>query len=57
MAKKALRERINDADFWCQKWLGDGNEYAERGNHEKAERCYEKSQFWLDRLNTLEGND
>ena len=28
----------------------------ERGEAEKAERLYEKGQFWLDRLNKLLGN-
>lgn len=39
----------------CNKWLADANEAAERGNHEKAERCYEKSQYWLDKANKARG--
>lgn len=45
-----------DAEERANKWLADGNEAAERGNHAKAERCYEKSQYWLDRYNRLSGN-
>ena len=45
-----------EAEERASKWLADGNEAAERGNHAKAERCYEKGQYWLDRLNRLEGN-
>ncbi|WP_087132042.1 hypothetical protein [Caballeronia pedi] len=56
MPKKTLRERIIDAEVRGGKWLADGNEAAERGDRRKAEQCYEKSQFWLDRYNLLVGN-
>ncbi len=56
MAKKSLQDRILDAEQRGSTWLADGNELAERGEHDKAERCYEKSQFWLDRYNKLKGN-
>jgi hypothetical protein len=45
-----------DAEVRCNTWLADGNAAAEAGNHAKAERCYAKSQFWLDRYNRLAGN-
>ena len=56
MAKKTLQERIIDADERGSRYLADANEAAERGEAEKAERLYEKGQFWLDRLNKLLGN-
>lgn len=34
-------------------WLADGNSASEKGNKIKAERCYEKGQFWMDRSNNL----
>jgi len=51
------KEQAIDADYRCNKWLADGNEAAEQGNHAKAEKCYEKSQYWLDRFNKLCGRD
>ena len=48
--------KILDAEERAGKWLADANEMAERGQHEKAERLYEKAQFWLDRYNKLAGN-
>lgn len=49
-----MRERWLDAETRCGKWLADGNLYREAGNLEQAEKCYAKSQFWLDRANALE---
>lgn len=51
--KKQLSERIADADTLASRWLGDGNEAAERGDTTKAETCYAKAQFWKDRYNLL----
>ena len=45
------------AEQRASKWLADGNEADERGDKAKAERCYSKSQFWLDRYNKLAGNN
>lgn len=58
MAKstKTISERIADADVRGGKLLADANEAAERGDHEKAERLYERGQYWLDRANKLLGN-
>lgn len=49
-AAKAL-----DAEVRCSRWLADGNAAKEAGNMARAERCYQKSQFWLDRYNKLTG--
>ena len=56
MAQKDIRTRIVEAETLGSKWLADGNEHAEAGRTEKAERCYDKAQFWLDRYNRLAGN-
>jgi hypothetical protein len=43
------------AEDRAAKWLADGNAAAERGDQKRAERCYAKSQFWLDKANRLCG--
>lgn len=52
---KTLSEKIADADMHGGKWLALGNEAAEAGKHDKAEKLYAKGQFWLDRSNKLRG--
>lgn len=54
MAKKEFKVNLR-AEELASKWLADGNAAAERGDHKKAERCYEKSQYWLDRANKDRG--
>jgi hypothetical protein len=56
MAKKTLQERTLEAETRGNKWLADGNEASERGNTARAEQCYAKGQYWLDRYNLLAGN-
>ena len=58
MAKtpKTLAERIADADTRGGQYLADANEAAEKGNSVKAEKLYDKVQFWLDRSNKLRGD-
>lgn len=51
--KKPLSERILEADIKASMYLGNSNEAAERGQHDKAEKLFSKSQFWLDRFNLL----
>ena len=53
--KKSLAERIVDAEVLGSRWLADGNDAAERGDKAKAEHCYARAQFWLDRYNLLTG--
>ncbi len=55
MAKRTLAERIAEADYQASKYLGNANEAAESGKYEKAQKLYDKSQFWLDRYNLLTG--
>jgi hypothetical protein len=54
--KKTLAERILDADTKAGMYLGNANEAQEKGQYEKAEKLFEKSQYWLDRYNLLVGN-
>jgi hypothetical protein len=37
-------------------WLANGNEAEEKGEKAKAERCFQKAQYWLDRYNKAVGN-
>lgn len=53
---KTKEERMIEADERGSRYLADANEAAERGQKAKAERLYEKGQFWLDRYNKLAGN-
>ena len=55
-SKRSLNERLIEADERGSRYLADANEAAEQGRHEKAEKLYVKSQYWLDRYNTLAGN-
>jgi hypothetical protein len=49
--------KILEAEQRGSDWLAKGNAASERGDNAKAEKCYKKSQFWLDRYNTLVGNN
>lgn len=51
-----LRDKIIQAEVNGSKWLADGNEAEERGNMAKADKCFSKAQFWLDRYNKLVRN-
>jgi hypothetical protein len=53
---KSKHERMIEADERGSRYLADANAAAERGDNAKAERLYEKGQFWLDRYNKLAGN-
>jgi hypothetical protein len=52
---KTLQDRIVEAEQLGNRYLADANEAAEKGKTEKAEKLYEKGQYWLDRLNKLQG--
>ncbi len=53
---KTLQEKIIEADERGGRLLADANEAAEKGKFEKAEKLYERGQYWLDRSNKLRGN-
>lgn len=55
--KHADPAKVADYDMRGSIWLARGNEYAERGMKAKAEQCYEKGQYWLDRSNAARGNN
>lgn len=52
---EANREKIIRAEEFGSRYLADANEAAEKGNQAKADKLYEKGQYWLDRANTLRG--
>lgn len=54
---KTINDKIAHADELGGRWLAAANEAAERGQHDKAEKLYAKAQYWLDRANTLLGNN
>lgn len=53
---KSLAQRLADADERGNRYLADANEASERGDKVKADKLYQKGQFWLDRYNKLAGN-
>lgn len=59
MPKRSLAERIANADALAGRYLGNYNELIESGVSEsdpRAEKLFNKSQFWLDRYNLLLNN-
>lgn len=52
---KPLAERTLEAETRASQWLADGNQAREAGHKVKADRCFEKAQYWLDRANYLSG--
>jgi hypothetical protein len=53
---RSLNEKIQEADVLAGRYLGNANEAEERGDKEKAAKRYDKAQYWLDRLNKLNGD-
>lgn len=47
--------KAQDYEEKASKWLADGNEAEERGNLSKAEKCFQKAQYWLDKANKARG--
>lgn len=50
----ALKAKKLDAETRCGQWLADGNAAAEARKVDRAEKCYAKAQYWLDRANKLQ---
>lgn len=50
-------EKAIDADIRCRQWLAKATDYRERNKHRQADEAERKAQYWLDRLNVLEGNN
>lgn len=48
-------DKAQTYEMHASKWLADGNEAEERGNRAKAEACFEKAQYWLDKANVARG--
>jgi hypothetical protein len=53
---KVNKERAEAAYLKASTHLANANEAAERGNKAKADRLYDKAQYWLDRANAAAGN-
>ncbi len=53
--KRSLEERALDAEVRASQWRADGNAASEAGQQKKAEECFAKAQYWLDRANLLSG--
>lgn len=51
-----LTSKILEANERCSRYMADANEALESGNKEKADKLFEKSQFWRDRYNKLVGD-
>ena len=45
----------SDIHHKCGHWLAEANEAGEKGNSKREELCLKKAQYWLDRLNQIEG--
>lgn len=50
-----IREKIADADLRGNQWLAKARAAEERGDNRRAEECYRKGNYWLDRSNKLRG--
>jgi hypothetical protein len=55
MTPKIDHDKAIECEANGSKWLADGNAAAERGNTEKAEKCFAKAQYWLDKANVYRG--
>jgi hypothetical protein len=53
----STQRKAIEAESLAARWLADGNEARESGKTDKAERCYAKAQYWLDRFNKLTGRE
>lgn len=53
--KTDYTKRIQYADTRASHWLAEGNQYADQGKKLKAEQCYAKAQYWMDKYNKLRG--
>jgi len=55
-SKRPLADRVAHAEAMAARYLGNYNEELEAGRSKGAEKMLAKSQYWLDRANTLRGN-
>jgi hypothetical protein len=53
---KPDQANLQEAERMAAHWLCLGNQAAEKGQIEKAERHYQRGQKWHDRMNELLGN-
>lgn len=50
------QRRIAEYEAKAAQWLGNANEQAEQGNKMRAQRMYDRSEYWLSKANVLRGN-
>lgn len=50
-----IREQIAEADTRGNEWLRKGLEAEAAGKKRRADECFRKGGFWLDRSNKLRG--
>lgn len=48
-------DKAQTYEIHASKWLADANEASECGKYEKAEKCWQKAQYWLDKANKARG--
>jgi hypothetical protein len=48
-------DKAQSYEHQASMWLSKANEADEAGKSEKAEKCYGKAQYWLDRANKARG--
>lgn len=56
MTKTQRQDELQHATEMAELWQYRGNRAVERGDEELAERHYERSQKWRDKMNRLLGN-
>jgi hypothetical protein len=47
----------DNEDAMASMWLNRGNEALEAGNADKAQKCFDKAQTWLDRANAKDDDE
>ncbi len=55
-AQKTFEQKHWEVEQKACHWLAEANEALEKGNLKRDAFCMKKAQYWLDRLNRLEGN-
>lgn len=48
-------DKAQEYELKASRWLADANEANERGDKARAEKLYDKAQYWLDKANVARG--
>lgn len=54
-SRESVSEKIADADLRGNVWLAKARRAEDGGNQARADECYRKGNYWLDRSNKLRG--